>query len=147
MEWLHAPVDQLSSTCYIPPSSHFSGGFAFFAKRGSNHVVVLVLWLWSTESSQRISTKDLRQQRNCCWSRSSQHKNVPRQRNVFCNMRLCRRRVTGFISKHLIQWFAFSCHIIVFMVRWPFQRGEKNPSECETWQTCLSSNVLNNWGV
>lgn len=28
---------------HIPPSSHFSGGFAFLAKRGSNHVVVLVL--------------------------------------------------------------------------------------------------------
>lgn len=31
---------------HVPPSSHFSGGLAFLARRGSSQVVVFVLWLW-----------------------------------------------------------------------------------------------------
>lgn len=31
----------------LPPSSQSSGALAFLQRRGSNQVVVLVLWLWN----------------------------------------------------------------------------------------------------
>lgn len=49
---------------FLPPSSHFSGGLAFLARRGSSQVVVLLLWLkYKEEAWLQVQYKTLKMPR------------------------------------------------------------------------------------
>lgn len=67
---------QLSLHIVSPPSSHFSGGLAFLARRGSSHVVVLLLWL-KCKGGDRVKKYKRRHENSTISAGNSQESRYP----------------------------------------------------------------------
>lgn len=117
-----------------PPSSHFSGGLAFMARRGSSQVVVLLLWLKMEERKREIQLRCISL---IVFLESSESLNEQLAGGISASRELRRRfsqqtqlRATPEIqsdAKWLLCFFFFTLILFLSGIKWLIRRSFLKP--------------------